>query len=139
MGRCVRRSGRRVRAPAAVPRGEVDTVIDKAAETIAVTMIREAFAHLPADRAAGALAMARTEPLVRMLTAITVTAYDAGRSVGIRQGRLELEREMEADWRPVAERVRAQAGSPSHDELQLSRWELADGKHLYRGGPVESW
>lgn len=114
-------------------------MIEQAAEAIAVAMIREAFAHLPPDRAAGAMAMARTEAMERMLRAITVTAYDAGRSVGIRQGRAELEAEMEADWRPVAERVRAQAGSPTHEELQILRYEVATGKPRYRGGPVEAW
>jgi hypothetical protein len=118
-------------------------VIEQAAETIAVTMIREAFAHLPADRAASALAMAQIEPLAQMLTAIGMTFYEAGWQHGVRRGRLELEKEMEADWKPVAERVRAQAGSPSHRELERSRAyhdpSTRYPRTRYTGGPVETW
>src|SRR5690349_9596202 len=103
-------------------------------------MIREAFAHLPADRAAGAMAMAQLEPMARMLTAITVTAYDAGLQNGVRQGRLELEREMEDDWRPVSERIRQSAGAPSKaDRERYEREAVIQTNAVYTGGPVESW
>lgn len=107
-----------------------------AAEHIAVTMVQAAFAHLPAERSAGALAMARTEPMARMLQAITVEAYSEGRTAGVRSGRLELEREMENDWSPMAERVRASAGSPSFEELE--RLRSGQGGN-YPGGPVAQW
>jgi hypothetical protein len=107
------------------------------AEQIAVTMLRAAYAHLPAETVAGAIVKADLEPMVRILTAITVTAYEEGRKRGVTQGRLELEKEMEEDWRPVAERIRAGAGSPSYDDLE-QRWRET-GASTYFGGPVEKW
>lgn len=108
-----------------------------AAEVIAVEMVRAAFAHLPAERAAGAMAMADTEPIRRMVEAVTVEAYGQGNLRGIAKGRRELEREMEADWSPIAERVRASAGAPSFEELERARNGLTESD--YTGGPVPTW
>lgn len=117
------------------------SVLAAAAEHIAVTMIREAFAHLPAERASGAMAMANTEPMRKMLQAVTVEAYSQGQEAGVRQGRLELEREMEDDWKPIAERVRQSAGAPTL--AQLNEWRAANGLNAQRadhpGGPVAPW
>ncbi len=107
-----------------------------AAEHIAVAMIRAAFEHLPAERAAGALAMANTEPIRRMLQASVVEAYTQGSEAGRRQGRLELEREMEDDWKPISERVRNSAGTMTHAEKELAA-ERCGG--TYPGGPLEPW
>lgn len=114
------------------------SVLEAAAEHIAVTMIQEAFAHLPAERRAGALAMAKTEPMSRMLRAITVEAYFQGQQAGLRQGRLALEREMEDDWKPVAERARQSASSPSLADRKRYEKE-AEPAVEYRGGPVQQW
>ncbi len=89
--------------------------------------------------------MAKTEPMRRMLQAITVEAYSEGKKAGVRTGRLELQREMEDDWRPVAERVRQSAGAPSVADRARYEWEAAvqqiarQGGIEYTGGPVEAW
>lgn len=120
-------------------------MLEAAADHIAVTMIREAFAHLPAERRAGALAMAKTEPMSRMLRAITVEAYSQGQEAGVRQGRLELEREMEDDWKPIAERARQSARAPSVEDRRRYQQEAViqqiarQGGIEYRGGPVPQW
>jgi hypothetical protein len=111
-------------------------VLEAAAEHIAVTMIRAAFEHLPPERAAGALAMADTEPIQRMLQASVVEAYSQGREAGVRQGRLELRREMEDDWKPLSERIRNSAGTMTRAERE-SEAERRGGD--YRGGPVDPW
>ncbi len=111
-------------------------MLEAAAEHIAVTMIRAAFEHLPPERAAGALAMADTAPIRRMLQASVVEAYSQGREAGVRQGRLELEQEMEDDWKPISERVRNSAGTMSHSEKELAA-ERCGG--TYTGGPVQPW
>lgn len=110
-----------------------------AAEHIAVTMIREAFAHLPAERAAGAMAMANTEPMRAMLQAVTVEAYSQGQEAGIKQGRLELEREMEDDWKPIAERARQSASQPSLADRNRLEQEAYKCHPEYLGGPVAQW
>ena len=111
-------------------------VLTAAAEHIAVSLIREAYAHLPARRAAGAVSLADTEPLVRALKAITLEAYSEGMKAGVRRGRLELAREMEADWKPIAERVRSSAGQLTHAQREAES-ERCGGSHL--GGPVPVW
>jgi hypothetical protein len=111
-------------------------VLEAAAEHIAVAMVRAAFEHLPAERSAGALAMANTEPIRRMLQASVVEAYSQGREAGHKQGRLELEQEMEDDWKPIAERARASAGQMSFAEREASA-EKCGGTHP--GGPVSAW
>lgn len=110
---------------------------DEAAEVIAVTLIQHAYAHLPDASRAGAIAQANTEPMRRMLAAITVEAYGEGLRVGMRRGRLDVQREMEADWTPMAARIRAQAGSPTYEDLER-RWQDTPGG-TYTGGPVSSW
>lgn len=111
-----------------------------AAEHIAVTMIQAAFAHLPAERSAAALAMAKTEPIQRMLQASIVEAWNEGEKVGNRRGRLELEQEMSDDWKPIAERVRQSAGMPSRLDLERAEAErLAQRGGDYKGGPVAAW
>jgi hypothetical protein len=107
------------------------------AEQIAVAMLRAAYAHLPVGTIAGAIVKADLEPMTRILTAVTVTAYEEGRKRGIAKGRLDLEKEMEDDWRPIAERVRGGASSPSYDDLE-QRWRET-GATSYFGGPVEKW
>jgi len=114
-------------------------VLAAAAERIAVTMIQAAFAHLPAESVAGALAVAKTQPVRRMIQAITVEAYAQGKEAGVRHGRLELQREMEDDWRPIAERVRGQANRPSREELAILRAEAAASGGNHPGGPVPQW
>lgn len=114
-------------------------MLEAAAEHIAVTMIQAAFAHLPAERAAGAMAMANTEPMRTMLQAVTVEAYSQGQEAGVRQGRLELEREMEDDWRPIAERVRQSASQPSVDDRKQAQMDAFFRQPEYLGGPVAPW
>jgi hypothetical protein len=115
----------------------VSNPLAEASEVIAVEMIRAAFAHLPAERAAGAMAMADTEPIRRLLEASIVEAYGQGNLRGIARGRLELEREMADDWRPIAARVRGFANAPTHEELEQRRDEFVAAN--YQGGPVEPW
>lgn len=114
-------------------------MIDEAAEVIAVTLLQKAYEHLPARRAAKAVELANTEPMARAIKAMVLESYTAGLAAGERKGRRELAAEMEADWTPVSERIRAQANSPSHEELQLRRYELADSMPEYTGGPVAPW
>lgn len=116
----------------------MSTVLEAAAEHIAVTMIQAAFAHLPAKRAAAALAMAKTEPISRMLRASILEAWQQGEMSGARRGRLALEQEMEDDWKPIAERVRQSAGAPSRVQLEHIRNEKCGGTE-YKGGAVAAW
>lgn len=114
------------------------TPVDDPAEVIAVTMIEAAFAHLPAERAAGALAMADVGPIQRMVEAIACSAYAEGNLKGIARGRLDLEREMEEDWKPIAERaVRTAVRMPARAEIECRRNGCAGSE--YMGGPVAAW
>lgn len=112
-------------------------MIDAAAEAIAVTLIQQAYAHLPDASRAGAIAQANTEPMRRALVAITLEAYSEGQKAGVRQGRLALQREMEADWTPLAAKIRAQAGSPTYEDLERRWQDEPCGTHP--GGPVPLW
>jgi hypothetical protein len=114
-------------------------MIDEAAEVIAVTLLQSAYAHLPAGRAAKAVELADTGPMARALKAMILEGWREGLAAGERKGRRELEVEMEADWTPVSERIRAQANSPSHAELQTKRAEPANSVPEYTGGPVAPW
>ena len=113
-------------------------MIDAAAEHIAVSLIHQAYGHLAPDRIAGAVLLARSEPVAKAIKAMVLEAYHEGFKTGERRGRLELEREMAADWKPIAERVRGMANAPSQDELRQRR-EHQYGGPEYGGGPVEVW
>lgn len=112
-------------------------VMAEPAEQIAVVMLRATYAHLPVSVVAGAIEKARLEPMADILTAVTVAAYDEGLRKGIEKGRYDLGLEMEADWTPVAQRVRDGAGSPSRVELELLHGKGEES--AYHGGPVEKW
>jgi hypothetical protein len=114
-------------------------VIDEAAAVIAVTLLHKAYEHLPPERVAGAVSLANLEPLEQALKAITLEAYSHGLDAGVKRGRRELEREMEDDWRPIAERVRAGAGRPSQVQLQEALRSPGNNGPEYTGGPVEVW
>lgn len=112
-------------------------VIDEAAQVIAVTLLHKAYEHLPPERVAGAVNLANTEPMARAIKAMVLEAATEGMRRGNAQGRAELEKEMEDDWRPVAERIRAQANSPSYSELERRMAAVPDSG--YTGGPVAVW
>ena len=114
-------------------------MIDEAAQVIAVTLLQKAYEHLPARRAAKAVELADTEPMARAIKAMLLGWFTAGMTAGEQKGRRELAAEMEADWTPVSERIRAQAGSPSHEELQTRRVVSVNGASEYMGGPVAPW
>jgi hypothetical protein len=113
-------------------------VITDAAEQIAATMIQKTFDHLPPVRAAGAIALANLEPLRDALAVLLLEGYDRGLRAGIERGRFELAREMEDDWRPIAERVRGSAGMPNRAELEAAR-DVPPVDPDYTGGPVPAW
>ncbi|MGI5164472.1 hypothetical protein ACQEU3_08975 [Spirillospora sp. CA-253888] len=48
--------------------------------------------------------------------------YTAGHHIGHAHGQRQAEREAAADWAWLAARVRAQAGRPSHAELEARRY-----------------
>ena len=77
--------------------------------------------------------------MTRALKAMILEGWTAGLAAGERKGRRELAAEMEADWTPVSERIRAQANSPSLEELQTKRAEPANSAPEYTGGPVAPW
>lgn len=114
-------------------------MIDAAAEVIAVTLIHKAYEHLPPERVAGAISLAQTEPIARAVKAMVLEAWTEGEKAGRRAGRLELQVEMENDWRPIAERIRAQANSPSFKELERRRNDALIEGSPYAGGPVDVW
>lgn len=106
---------------------------------IAVALIQKAYAHLPDSSRAGAIAQADTAAIRDALKAITLEAYNAGLQSGLKRGRAELEREMEDDWKPVAERAVRQAVRPGRTEMQRAVDEFTNAGPEYFGGPVEAW
>jgi hypothetical protein len=108
------------------------------AEQIAVAMLRAAYAHLPVTVTAGAIEKANIEPMRDILTAVTVSAYAEGLKSGTKRGREDLAREMEEDWKPVAQRSVRTALTPSFEEIQCRR-NGCDHQPDYPGGPVALW
>jgi hypothetical protein len=108
-----------------------------------VTIVSTKAALTRAERVSILSLSAERDTWLRRELAAERRGFDRGRAAGWRQGRESAHAEMAAAWRPVAERVRSLAGSPTWAELEARRWGPAGREHYgdprpgdYCGGPV---
>lgn len=102
----------------------------------AIEVLLIAFGRLPVDRAMRALMLADTGNLQAWLTRYALERFRYGYMQGWEEGRENLERFYEQDWRPVAESVRALARVPTQEETRAARRPLI-GRSDHPGGRVE--